>query len=300
MRLLVLGSGAGGGLPQWNALNENGRAAFGRDPLVPFRSQCSLAVSVDGESWAVLNAAPDLRQQILDNPPLHPKTGPRGSPLCAVLLTGAEIDQVTGLLTLRERQAFDLWASAPTLAALAMNPIFEALAADIVARRTVTPGAAFAPLPGLTVTPLDVPGKAPLYLERTRPDPTASAPGDALAFVLDHAGKRAVFAPGVKTVTGELMAACDGADAIFIDGTLFADDEMIRVGEGAKTGRRMGHLPMTGDGSIVAAFRAVAARRKLFIHINNTNPAARRGSAERAALAAEGWEIAEDGMEIHL
>ena len=103
MRLLVLGSGAGGGLPQWNAPNENGRAAFGRDPLVPFRSQCSLAVSLDGFSWAILNAAPDLRQQIIANPQLHPRLPPRSTPIEAVLLTGAEIDQVTGLLCLRER-----------------------------------------------------------------------------------------------------------------------------------------------------------------------------------------------------
>ncbi|MFT3808953.1 MAG: pyrroloquinoline quinone biosynthesis protein PqqB [Micropepsaceae bacterium] len=300
MRLLVLGSGAGGGLPQWNALNENGRAAFGRDPLVPFRSQCSLAVSIDGESWAILNAAPDLRQQIIDNPALHPKTGPRSSPIRAVLLTGAEIDQVTGLLTLRERQAFDVWASAPTLAALAMNPIFEALSAAYVTRRAVTPGAAFAPLPGLKVTPLDVPGKAPLYLERTRATPTDAAPGDSLAFVLESAGRRVVFAPGVKEVTDDIARAADGADVVLIDGTLFTDDEMIRAGEGAKAGRRMGHLPMTGDGSIVEAFRGIAAKRKLFIHINNTNPAARRDSPARAALAEAGWDIAEDGMEIEL
>ncbi len=300
MRLLVLGSGAGGGLPQWNALNENGRAAFGRDPLVPFRSQCSLAVSLNGDEWAVLNAAPDLRQQIIDNVALHPQTGPRSSPVRAVLLTGAEIDQVTGLLTLRERQPFDLWASAPTLAALAMNPIFEALSADSVTRRAVTPDSAFEPLPGLRVTPLDVPGKAPLYLERTRPDPTMSEPGDSLAFVLESGGKRALFAPGVKEVTPALARAADGADAVFIDGTLFTDDEMIRAGEGAKTGRRMGHLPMTGEGGIVEAFRALSPRRKLFIHINNTNPAARRDSPARATLAEAGWEIAEDGMELCL
>lgn len=300
MRLLVLGSGAGGGLPQWNALNENGRAAFGRDPLVPFRSQCSLAFSLDGEAWAVLNAAPDLRQQIIDNPALHPRVAPRSSPIKAVLLTGGEIDQVAGLLCLRERQAFDVWASTPTLAALAMNPIFEALSSDTVTRRAVTPGTAFEPLPGLSVTPLDLPGKAPLYLERTRPDPSQSEPGDCLAFVLEAKGRRAVFAPGCKAMTAELAAACADADAVFFDGTLYDDAEMIRTGEGSKTGRRMGHMPMTGDGSAVEAFAALNAKRKFFIHINNTNPVARRDAPERAQLAAAGWEIAEDGMELTL
>lgn len=300
MRLLVLGSGAGGGLPQWNALNENGRAAFGRDPLVPFRSQCSLAVSVDGQSWAILNAAPDLRQQIIDNPALHPKTGPRSSPIRAVLLTGAEIDQVAGLLTLRERQAFDLWGSGPTLAALSMNPIFEALSPEHVTRRAVTPGEMFEPLPGLNVMPLDVPGKAPLYLERTRANPTDAEPGDSLAYIVACDGKRVVFAPGVKEVTDDIARAAHGADVVLVDGTLLTDDEMIRAREGAKTGRRMGHLPMTGEGSIVEAFQGIAAKRKLFIHINNTNPAARRDSPARATLAKAGWEIAEDGMEIVL
>lgn len=300
MRLLVLGSGAGGGIPQWNAPNENGRAAFGRDPLVPFRSQCSLAVSIDGGDWALLNAAPDLRQQIIDNPQLHPRDLPRSSPIKAVLLTGGEIDQVTGLLTLRERQAFDIWGSGSTLAALAMNPIFEALAAGVVTRRAVTPGEPFEPLRGLSVTPIDIPGKAPLYLERTRPDPTLSEPGDCLAFVLEASGKRAVFAPGCAAMTDSLAAACDGADAVFFDGTLYDDTEMIRTGQGMKTGRRMGHMSMTGAGSAVEAFAALNPRRKFFIHINNTNPAAREDSAERVALAAAGWEIAEDGRELML
>ena len=300
MRLLVLGSGAGGGLPQWNAPNENGRAAFGRDPLVPFRSQCSLAVSLDGADWAILNAAPELRQQILDNRALHPVTGPRSSPIKAVLLTGAEIDQVAGLLTLRERQPFDLWGSAPTLKALSMNPIFEALAPETVTRHAVTPGTPFTPLTGLSVTPLDIPGKAPLYLERTRPDPTRGEPGDCLAFVLEAGDRRAVFVPGCKAMTAELAAACDGADAVFFDGTLYDDEEMIRSREGAKTGRRMGHMPMTGEGSAVEAFAPLSPKRKIFIHINNTNPAVRHGSAAREALARAGWDIAEDGMELHL
>jgi len=299
MRLLVLGSGAGGGLPQWNAPNENGRAAFGRDPLVPFRSQCSLAVSLDGQAWAILNAAPDLRQQIIANPQLHPRLPPRSTPIRAVLLTGAEIDQVTGLLCLRERQAFTVYGTGPTLAALAMNPIFEALS-EVVTRTAMTPDAPFEPLPGLKATAIDLPGKAPLYLERARPDPTQGEPGDCVGFVLESAGKRAVFAPGCARMTQALASACEGADAVFFDGTLYTDDEMIRAGEGTKTGRRMGHMPMTGPGGAVEAFRNVRAGRKFFIHINNTNPALRYDSAERAALAAEGWAIAEDGMEISL
>lgn len=300
MRLLVLGSGAGGGTPQWNALNANGRAAFERDPLVPFRSQCSLAVSGNGTDWALLNAAPDLRQQILANPQLHPTLSPRSSPIRAVLLTGAEIDQITGLLCLRERHAFTLYGSGVTLAALAMNPIFEALSPDYVTRTPVPPNAAFEPVEGVTATALDVPGKPPLYLERTRPDPLRGEPGDSFAYVLESGGRRIVFAPGVAHMTKALAAACNTADLVLIDGTLFADDEMIAAGEGVKTGRRMGHMPMTGEDSILAAFAGLNPKRKAFIHINNTNPALRYGSPQRRQLAEAGWEIAEDGMEIAL
>jgi len=217
-----------------------------------------------------------------------------------VLLTGAEIDQVTGLLCLRERHAFRLYGSAVTLAALAMNPVFEALASDFVTRVTLAPDQAVSPVEGMLATALDIPGKPPLYLERTRDNPLAGAAGDCLAYVLEAHGRRVVFAPGVAQMTDALAAACDTADLVLFDGTLFVDDEMIVAGEGAKTGRRMGHLPMTGDGSTLEAFASLHPKRKAFIHINNTNPALRYDSAERAQLAAAGWEIAEDGMEIVL
>ncbi|MCC6919213.1 MAG: pyrroloquinoline quinone biosynthesis protein PqqB [Alphaproteobacteria bacterium] len=300
MRLLVLGSGAGGGLPQWNALNTNGRAAFERSPLVPFRTQCSIAATVDGASWALFNAAPDLRHQILANPQLHPRIGPRSSPIKAVLLTGAEIDQVTGLFCLRERHAFTLYGSATTLEALALNPVFEALAPEVVTRVQLDPGGTVSPVDGLHATALDIPGKPPLYLERTRSNPLAGVPGDCFAYVLEANGRRVVFAPGVAQMTEPLAGACESADLVLVDGTLFRDDEMIAAGEGAKTGRRMGHLPMTGDGSMLEAFAALGPKRKIFIHINNTNPALRYDSPERAFLADAGWEIAEDGMEIAL
>jgi len=217
-----------------------------------------------------------------------------------VFLTGAEIDQITGLLCLRERHTFTLYASASTLQALAMNPIFEALSSDNVTRVGVAPGEVVEPLQDIVVTALDIPGKAPLYLERTRPDPLRAEPGDCLAYVLESRGRRVVFAPGVASMTGELAAACNTADAVFFDGTLFTDDEMIVAGEGSKTGRRMGHMPVTGEGSTVNAFAALSPRRKMLIHVNNTNPAARFDSPARARLAAAGWEVAEDGMEIQL
>lgn len=298
MRFLVLGSGAGGGLPQWNAFNTSGRAAFSGDPLVPFRGQCGAAVSLNGEAWALLNASPDLRAQIIANPQLHPRTGPRSSPIRAVLLTGAEIDQIAGLLTMRERHDFSVFGSASALNALIMNPIFDALSAERVARVAVGPDTPVEPLPGLKATPIDVPGKVPLYLEKTRADPTAREPGDCLAWELIAGGKRAIFMPGCAEMTPELTSRIDGADLLMLDGTLFTDDEMLAGGEGTKTGRRMGHIPMTGPGGAVESLADLKIGRRLFIHINNTNPVVRLDSAERAALTQRGWEVAEDGMEI--
>jgi pyrroloquinoline quinone biosynthesis protein B len=300
MRFLVLGSGAGGGLPQWNAFNASGRAAFSGDPLVPFRGQCGAAVSLDGVSWVLLNASPDLRAQIIANPQLHPRTGPRSSPIKAVLLTGAEIDQIAGLLTLRERHEFSVFCSNSALNALLLNPIFEALAAERVTRLAVAPGTQITPLPGLKATPIDVPGKVPLYLECTRADPTARESGDCLAWELEANGKRAIFMPGCAEMTADLAARIEGTDLLLIDGTLHTDGEMIARGEGAKTGRRMGHIPMTGPGGAVEALASLKIGRRMFIHINNTNPVIRLDSPERANLRAAGWEIAEDGMEIWL
>src|SRR5579871_2342319 len=178
---IVLGAAAGGGVPQWNCRCEVCRLAWSGDPRVKPRTQASLAVSADGERWALLNASPDLRAQIAANPDLHPQRDKdnashgdkRGSPIGAVLLTGAEIDQTAGLLNLRERSPFVLHGTATTLAALADNPMFSALAADVVTRRAIVPGQRFELITGIEAELFLVPGKVPLYLEGDDPD-TAS------------------------------------------------------------------------------------------------------------------------------
>ena len=139
---IVLGSAAGGGFPQWNCRCAVCRLAWAGDTRVRSRTQASLAVSADGENWVLINASPDLRQQLRQSPALHPRAGTRGSPIKAVVLTGAEIDQVAGLLSLREREPFAIYATATTLAALAGNTLFDALAPDVVTRRALVPGEA--------------------------------------------------------------------------------------------------------------------------------------------------------------
>lgn len=296
MKLVVLGAGAGGGFPQWNVASPNNRWAFARDDACPQATQCSLAASDNGDDWVVLNASPDIRQQILATPELHPRHAPRSSPIKAVILTGADIDAIVGLLTLRERQPLTVWGTEYVLQVLRANPVFGVLNRELVHFRTIQPDRAFEPVSGLTCTPIDTPGKPPLFMEAT--DGIDPVEGSSIGVrLMSSAGRTAVFMPACAEITLDIMMALEGTDALFFDGTLCVDDEMIRSGEGTKTGRRMGHVPMD---HAISQLRDVKVGRRIFIHINNTNPVLNREAEERKIVEAAGWTIAEDGMRIDL
>jgi pyrroloquinoline quinone biosynthesis protein B len=295
---IVLGAAAGGGFPQWNCRCPVCQLAWAGDARVRPRTQASLAVSADGEAWIILNASPDLRAQIEATPALQPRRGVRDSPIAAVVLTGAEVDQVAGLLTLRERQDLTVLATAETLAALAANPIFGVLAAGVVTRKVVERDEPF-PLPGgLTAELFAVPGKVALYLEGDDPA-LASETGANVGVEVASGERRLLYVPGAAAVTAGLRERLARADVVLFDGTLFVDDEMIATGTGAKTGRRMGHMPVAGADGTLAALAGLTARR-ILTHINNTNPILVEGSPERRKVEAAGFEVAEDGMEIVL
>jgi pyrroloquinoline quinone biosynthesis protein B len=261
------------------------------------RTQSSLAASADGLAWVLLNASPDLPQQIRATPQLWPR-GRRHSPIAAVVLTSAEVDHVAGLLSLRERQALRLLALAPVHAALRDNPIFGVLADGVVERVELRPGEAVE-VAGLRLELFAVPGKAPLYGEGQNCAIGSEAGETAAVMVL--AGRTALaYVPGCAELTPALLDRLGGAEIVLFDGTLYSDAEMIEAGIGAKTGRRMGHLPISGPGGSLESLRALPARRKIYVHINNTNPILVAGSAERAAIEAAGFEAAVDGMEIRL
>jgi pyrroloquinoline quinone biosynthesis protein B len=304
MKMIVLGAAAGGGFPQWNSNAEGCRRARSGDPAAKPRTQASLAVSADGESWFLLNASPDLRQQIEHNPQLHPRIGLRSSPIAGVVLNCGEVDAIAGLLTLRERQPFTVYATQGVLAILRANPIFDVLAADIVTRIAVTPGEPVAlertdgSSSGLSVTLFPVPGKTPLYLETPGAEPPITVSEDTVAIEVTDGRSRACFVPACAAMSDDLRSRLNGADVAFFDGTLWSDDEMIRAGLGHKTGRRMGHISVGGPGGTIAAFRDIDVKRKILIHINNSNPILLEDSAERAAVEAAGWEVAFDGMAV--
>jgi pyrroloquinoline quinone biosynthesis protein B len=295
---IVLGSAAGGGFPQWNCRCPTCRLAWAGDLRVRPRTQTSLAVSGDGESWVLINASPDLPQQVRQTPALHPCSGTRGSPIKAIVLTGAEVDQAAGVLSLREREAFTLYATPATHAALADNAMFAVLAPDLVIREAVLPEQALALPGGLQAQLFMVPGKVPLYMEGEDPE-TAGETAANVGVELARGDARIAFIPGAAAITPAMRERIADADVVFFDGTLFCDDEMMTSGTGSKTGRRMGHMPIAGEGGSLAALDGLRARR-IYLHINNTNPILIDGSPQRREVERHGWEVAEDGMKIVL
>jgi pyrroloquinoline quinone biosynthesis protein B len=229
---------------------------------------------------------------------LQPRSGLRSSPIAAVILTGAEVDQVAGLLTLRERQPFTVLGTGDTLAAIADNPIFGVLADGVVRRQEIALGVRF-PLPGgLEAELFAVPGKVALYLEGAAPA-LAAETGANVGVEIVSGAHRLAYVPGAAAVPAELRQRLARADVILFDATLFTDDEMIASGTGEKTGRRMGHMPLDGADGTLAALAGLAGRR-ILTHINNTNPILIEGSPQRRQVEAAGFEVVEDGMEIVL
>ena len=263
------------------------------------RSQSSLAVSADGERWLLLNASPDLRAQILATPALQPKYGLRHSPIAAVYITNGDVDHITGLITLREQQAFTVFATSAILSLVAPGTVFGVMNSGVVARQPVALDESFEVLPGLTVTSFAVPGKVPLFLESGTVE-TGAMSENTIGLEIRSGDKYFFYIPGCALMPPELLAKLTGAPLIFFDGTLFDDNEMVDAGLSQKTGKRMGHMSMSGtDGSIVAFAKADIAR-KVYVHINNSNPALIDESPQRREVERAGWEVAHDGLEINL
>jgi len=302
MRVKVLGAAAGGGFPQWNCRCSNCRKLRQGSLRGAPRTQAQLAIS-SGDRWHLVNASPDLRAQIEATPELHPREGQRHTPIDSVTLTCAELDQVLGLLLLRESQALRVFAAgAVRRILLEDNSMFGMVQRypgqvdwiDIVS------DVPFAIDPCIRATPLAVPGGYPLYVKGTRA--TGSPVNEAvLALVIESAtGGRLAYFPNAPSVDESWLPLMEQSDVLFFDGTFWTDDELIRVQCSGRTARDMGHLPVSGSGGTLERLAGLRHPRKLFIHVNNTNPMLDEDSAEYAAVRAAGWEVARDGMEFEL
>jgi pyrroloquinoline quinone biosynthesis protein B len=213
------------------------------------------------------------------------------------VLIGGDVDALAGLLVLRERQAFTVYAPEPLLGLLRENRIFDVLDPSLVRRKAILPGEPVKCGGGLVLTLLTIPGKVPLYLEGA--DASAAEPGPTYAALLEANGRSVIIAPACADITDTVRQQLGMADLVFFDGTLFTDDEMIVAGLGEKTGRRMGHVPVSGPGGTLEGLADLPCRR-ILLHINNSNPILLADSPERRQVEAAGFEVAYDGMEVQL
>ena len=308
LRVVILGAAAGGGVPQWNCGCPVCAKARADHPELQ-SSQASIAVSNDSEHWFLVNASPDLRQQLIQTPQLHPRSGHlRHSPIAGVILTNGEIDAVAGLLSMREGSPFTIYAHGRVLAILKSNSIFNVLGEKNVRRQPIDVDKAFEPaLPdgapsGIDILPFEVPGKGAWYLEgKAHPAGTEGA-GDTLGLrIADRSsGKYFYFIAACARVTDELRSRLAGAPLVLFDGTVWRDDELIVAGLGDKTGQGMGHIAMSGDHGAIESLARLDIGQKMFLHINNSNPAWLRDSNERKTAELAGWQIPADGTEITL
>ena len=308
LRVVVLGAAAGGGVPQWNCGCPVCRMARSGRPELQ-STQASIAFSADGNHWFLVNASPDLRQQLIATPQLHPAAGQlRHSPIAGVVLTNGEIDAVAGLLSMREGSPFTIYAHPRVLSILASNSIFNVLGEKNVRRQPIEINSSFEPaLPdgspsGIEILPFAVPGKGAWYLEGRAHPAGQDGDGDTLGLrISDKAsGKHFYFLAACANVTDDLKARLNGASAVFFDGTVWRDDELVVAGLGNKTGQGMGHIAMSGRSGAIESLAGLAIDRKMFLHINNSNPALLRDSDERQAVERAGWQIPADGTEITL
>lgn len=301
LRAVVLGSGAGGGLPQWNCGCPNCRAVRRGEEGVVARTQSSVAVTADGERWLLVNASPDLRQQVVGHEALGPGDDVRGTGVEAVLVTDAEIDHSLGLLLMRESDRLTVHTTPAVRDALTDgHPVLPTLEGflEVDWRRVdvdAPGGEARLDGPGFEATVFPVAGEPPAYA------PGGPSPGDVVGVELvdPDSGARLLYAPSFGAVDDDLRRRVARSDVALLEGTFWTDDEMSAVGSG-RTAADMSHVPLSGPDGTLEALGDLRDVRKVLVHVNNTNPILRRGSPERRAVEEAGFEVGRDGMTFEI
>jgi pyrroloquinoline quinone biosynthesis protein B len=311
MLVKVLGAAAGGAFPQWNCACQQCERLRTGTFAGQARTQAQVAVSENGVAWTLLNASPDLRIQIEATPQLWPTGGSLNSPIRSIVITSAEADTVTGLLSLREFQPLDIYATRSVLRILREdNSLFAVLdrVPKQAAWKEIEPGVKFCVNGELQCHPIPLPGGFPGFVKANR-KAELDAREAVLGLVIESpGGARLAYLPGVAKVEDSWREWLDECDVLLFDGTFWTDDELCRVRGGAtspgavklKTASDMGHLPLSGPGGSLSALNKITRPRKIFFHINNTNPILDESSEAFAEVRDAGWEVARDGMEIDL
>jgi pyrroloquinoline quinone biosynthesis protein B len=309
MRIRVLGSAAGGGFPQWNCNCRNCQAVRAGTFAGKIRTQTQVAISNDGCTWFLLNASPDLRVQIESTPSLHPRNARRDSPIGGVLLTSADIDQVAGLLSLRELQPFRIYCT-PSIHRILHedSSMFRMLnrVPDQVLWTEISADGSFPLLTiegkdsGIGCTTFSLGSRYPAYVPRERA--ASLTPEEALlgVMVASSSGGRFAYMPAVPAVDDCLLQRLEDADLLLFDGTFWSDDELIQVQGSGSTAREMGHIPVSGPEGSLRKLAGLRCPRKVFVHVNNTNPMLDESGFEYREVRAAGWEVAEDGWSVDL
>ena len=302
LHLLVLGAAAGGGLPQWNCACGNCHAV--RSGLGSARSQSQLAVSANGSDWFLINASPDLRDQLYRTPFLHPdpQRGLRNTPVAGVLLTSADLDHILGLLLMREFTPVSIYGTSSVLSVLEASPFFSMLDRVSGQKRTqsIQPNVSLDLLEGLRITPIPLPGNFPAFVSakmRTKLQLNEMTLGVLLE---STAGVRAVYLPALPSWTADLRDLLVSCAVVIIDGTFWSEDELQCLQPGTPSASMMGHMPIGGPKGSLAHLAELSHVRRIYTHINNSNPILTDGSVEQWEVLKAGVEIAFDGMEIEI
>ena len=303
MYIHVLGSAAGGGFPQWNCNCPNCHGVRTGTIQAKTRTQSSIAVSENGTDWVLLNASPDIRQQLFEFKAAQPARKLRDTGITSVILMDSQLDHTTGLLTLREGCPMNVWCTEMVHQDLTSGfPVFNMLKHwnGGLQYHEIDPKQAFKidGFENLEFLPLIIKSAAPPYSPH-RNDPHD---GDNIALIIkDHKTQKQLFyAPGLGKIDDQIMQIMQSSDCVMIDGTLWTDDEMQQTGVGTKTGREMGHLYISGEGGSLSYLNQLSTPKKVLIHINNTNPILNENSAQFAELKANNVDVAYDGMQIEL
>lgn len=303
MYIHVLGSAAGGGFPQWNCNCPNCHGVRSGTIQAKARTQSSIAVSENGTDWVLLNASPDIRQQLFEFKAAQPARKLRDTGITSVILMDSQLDHTTGLLTLREGCPMNVWCTEMVYQDLTTGfPVFNMLKHwnGGLQYHQINPKQAFKidGFENLEFLPLIIKSAAPPYSPH-RDDPHD---GDNIALIIkDHKTQKQLFyAPGLGKIDDHIMQIMQSSDCVMIDGTLWTDDEMQQTGVGTKTGREMGHLYISGEGGSLSYLNQLSTPKKVLIHINNTNPILNENSSQFAELKANNVEVAYDGMQIEL